>query len=223
MWVKNETSGKETVTLVDGIPLYNEEGKLTGAFGQIKDITDRFKVNERFNYLAYHDDLTGLPNRRSFNERVKERLELLKSEQGTLAIFLLDLDRFKFINDTLGHDKGDFVLVELSKRLKGFLPGHAELFRMGGDEFTIILKDFEDAKEVTAIAEGLIEVFKHSLEIESYEFQMSASIGISIYQNGESEISLIRRADTAMYQAKENGKTILLCMTPIWIIVILRS
>ncbi|PYF03272.1 EAL domain-containing protein [Ureibacillus chungkukjangi] len=206
VWITNEKNGKETIAWVDGIPLINENGQISGAFGQIKDVTERYNIKERFNYLAYHDDLTELPNRRSFHQTLKEKLEHLKSEQGNLAIFLLDLDRFKFINDTLGYDKGDFVLVELSKRLKDFLPDHAELFRMGGDEFTIILNDFKDAKEVTAMAEGLIEVFRHSLEIESYEFQMSASIGISIYQKGESEISLIRRADTAMYQAKENGK-----------------
>ena len=204
--ITNAKNGKKTVTLVDGISLYNENSQLIGAFGQIKDVTDRNNIKEKLNYLAYHDDLTGLLNRRSFHENLHGKLEQLKTGKCTLAIFLLDLDRFKFINDTLGLEKGDRLLVEISKRLTEFLPDHAKLFRMGGDEFTLILSDFKNLDEVTAIAEGIVELFKQSFVIESFEFQMSASIGVSIFQEGETDISLVRRADTAMYQAKENGK-----------------
>ncbi|QCR31875.1 EAL domain-containing protein [Lysinibacillus sp. SGAir0095] len=207
MWITNEKNSKKTVALVDGIPLYNELGQLTAAFCQIKDVTERYHIQERLNYLAFHDDLTGLPNRRSFQQKLIDSLERLKIEKGNLSLFLLDLDRFKFINDTLGHEKGDWLLVEISNRLRDFLPNHAELFRMGGDEFTILLNDFQDMDEVTSIASGIIELFKQSFVIENYEFQMSSSIGVSIYQDGEKDtIPLIRRADTAMYRAKENGK-----------------
>ena len=105
--ISNEKNGKKTVSLVDGIALYNEFGQLTGAFCQIKDVTERYYIKERFNYLAYHDDLTGLPNRRNFQRTLDEKLAQLKEKAGRLAVFLLDLDRFKFINDTLGHEKGD--------------------------------------------------------------------------------------------------------------------
>ena len=207
VWVTNEKTGKKTVTLFDGIPLFNENGQLTGAFGHLKDVTDRYHIKERFNYLAFHDDLTGLPNRRSFQRALEDKKSYIKEENGRLAVYLLDLDRFKFINDTIGHEKGDWLLIEVGKRLSKFLPEHTELFRMGGDEFTIILNNFKDVDEVTSIAQGIIKLFQESFVIDNYEFHMSTSIGVSIYQNGESEtIPLFRRADTAMYKAKDAGK-----------------
>lgn len=203
----NEITGKQTITLFDGIPLYKATGELIGAFAQLKDITERHNAKEQIRYLAFHDDLTGLPNRRSFQQSLDGDLSKLNKGGGTLSLFLLDLDRFKFINDTLGHEKGDWLLIEVSRRLRHFLPDNAELFRMGGDEFTILLRNYEDLDEVTSIAEGIIELFQQSFVIESYEFHMSTSIGISIYQGRENgAIPLFRRADTAMYRAKEMGK-----------------
>ncbi|KGR73982.1 EAL domain-containing protein [Ureibacillus sinduriensis] len=203
----NEVTGKQTITLFDGIPLYKSSGELIGAFAQLKDITERHNAKEQIRYLAFHDDLTGLPNRRSFQQSLNGTLSNLNKSGGTLSLFLLDLDRFKFINDTLGHEKGDWLLIEVTKRLRHFLPDNAELFRMGGDEFTILLRNYEDQDEVISIAEGIIELFQRSFVIESYEFHMSTSIGISIYQGRENgAIPLFRRADTAMYRAKEMGK-----------------
>lgn len=207
VWVTNERNGKKKVTLFDGIRLLNENGQQTGAFGQLKDVTDRYHMKERFNYLAFHDDLTGLPNRRSFQQTVDEKLSQIKQAKGQLAIFLLDLDRFKFINDTLGYEKGDWLLIEVGKRLRKFLPNNAQLFRIGGDEFTIILSEFRDFDAVTALAEKIIQLFQKSFVIDNYEFHMSTSMGVSIYQEGENEtIPLFRRADTAMYKAKDAGK-----------------
>ncbi|MDN4494330.1 EAL domain-containing protein [Ureibacillus aquaedulcis] len=200
-------TGNQVIALFDGIPLYNPNGELTGAFAQLKDITERHKTKEQIRYLAYHDELTGLPNRRSFNGTLEEKLGLVKENGGTLSIFLLDLDRFKFINDTLGHEKGDWLLTEVTKRLHDSLPDNAELYRMGGDEFTIILTDYTDLREVTSFAEKILELFKRSFVIDEYEFHISTSIGIAIHQDCNPEAgSLFRRADTAMYRAKEKGK-----------------
>ncbi|MFC7685311.1 EAL domain-containing protein [Ureibacillus sp. GCM10028918] len=205
--IMNEQTGKQKITLFDGIPLYKRTGELIGAFAQLRDITERHHAKEQIRYLAFHDELTGLPNRRSFQQSLDKNLSQLNKGSGTLALFLLDLDRFKFINDTLGHEKGDWLLIEVSKRLRDFLPDNAELFRMGGDEFTILLRDFKDQDEITSIAEGIIDLLQQSFVIESYEFHMSTSIGVSIHQGREKgTIPLFRRADTAMYRAKEKGK-----------------
>ena len=207
VWITNEKTGQNTVALLDGIPIRNEYDQVIGAFGHMKDVTNRYQVKERYNYLAFHDELTGLANRRSFQQTLVENLANLIFKDGSLAIFLLDLDRFKFINDTLGHEKGDWLLIEVGNRLKEFLPDNASLFRMGGDEFTIVFKDFQNEDEVRILAEGIIDLFHNSFTIESYEFHMSTSIGVAIYQNeGDQPIPLFQRADTAMYRAKEMGK-----------------
>ena len=203
----NEKSDKQTICLFDGMPLYDKKGRLTGSFGQLRDITERYEAEARINYLAFHDDLTGLPNRRFFHTELKEKLCNAKENKGMLAIFLLDLDRFKIINDTLGHEKGDYLLLEVSNLLKGYLPGNAETFRMGGDEFTIILTDVYQKTEATSIAKGIIQLFQQPFKIQDYDFHISTSIGISFYPHDGHEIgTLFSKADTAMYRAKEHGK-----------------
>lgn len=203
----NEKTQKKVICLLDGMPLYDKKGKLTGAFIQLKDITERYKAEAKINYLAYHDDLTTLPNRRYFHTVLKEELLKVKQTNGKLAIYLLDLDRFKIINDTLGHEKGDILLHEVSDRLTEYLPDNAELFRMGGDEFTIILKNVKHKSEATSIAKGIIQLFKEPFIIENYEFHISTSVGISFYpQDGHDIDALFSKADTAMYRAKEHGK-----------------
>lgn len=203
----NEKTHKKAICLFDGMPLYDKKGKLTGAFIQLKDITERYKAEAKINYLAYHDDLTTLPNRRYFHTVLKEELLKAKQTNGKLAIYLLDLDRFKIINDTLGHEKGDILLHEVSDRLTEYLPDNAELFRMGGDEFTIILTDVQYNWEATSIAKGIVQLFKEPFIIENYEFHISTSIGISFYPHDGHDIdALFSKADTAMYRAKEQGK-----------------
>ncbi|MDZ5472200.1 EAL domain-containing protein [Bacillus sp. 31A1R] len=203
----NKITSKKTMCLFDGMPIYDERGELIGAFGKFKDITERYEAEEKINYLAYHDDLTGLPNRRAFQQRLTKELEEAIRNKSMLALFVLDLDRFKLINDTLGHDKGDLLLIEVANKIKNHLNHKASLFRMGGDEFTIILTNVHHQQEVNDLGKSLIELFKDPFTIKDIEFHVSTSIGISFYPHDGHDIdTLFSQADTAMYRAKDQGK-----------------
>lgn len=204
---QNPVTKKETICLFDGRPIYNVNQHFIGTVGSFRDITDRYENQVLMEYQAHHDDLTGLPNRRSFQTYGSDILESCQSRDKLLAIFLLDLDRFKLINDTLGHAKGDNLLVEIAQRLNEYLLDKGKLFRMGGDEFTITLSEFQTVEDVKKIADEIIEVVRKPFFIQNLEFHVSTSIGIAIYPNDGSEINkLFSHADTAMYRAKESGK-----------------
>jgi diguanylate cyclase (GGDEF)-like protein/PAS domain S-box-containing protein len=199
--------GDKVVCLFDAQPIY-EDDRVIGAFGQFRDITDRYLIEEKYNYLAYHDDLTGLPNRRYIQKEIESLIQSNKAGYVTkLAILFLDLDRFKVINDTFGHSNGDILLAEVTKRLKGCLGGNDQLARMGGDEFIFLLKDFEDEEYVIQIAERILEQFKYPFTVNSNDFHTTVSIGIAIYGNNEITLEeFMVYADNAMYKAKSQGK-----------------
>ncbi|WP_052129974.1 putative bifunctional diguanylate cyclase/phosphodiesterase [Ureibacillus sinduriensis] len=173
------------------------------------DITERKQYEDEIKFQAYHDSLTGLPNRRMFNEDLTSLLERTKSENSQSAIMFLDLDRFKYINDTMGHDVGDLLLVEVSRRIENLLKKRhhsAKIYRLGGDEFTILLSQYS-ATESEALAKELLAQFKTGFMIVGSEYFITPSIGISIYpQDGVDANTLIKHADTAMYYVKEKGK-----------------
>lgn len=174
------------------------------------DITERKQYEEKVKHQAYHDALTGLPNRRMFNEDLTRLLQQPKSENDQNAIMFLDLDRFKYINDTLGHDVGDFLLIEVSKRLEKLVfEEHCEaskVYRLGGDEFTILLPN-HDEKASEAFAKNLLDHFKTGFIIEDSEYFITPSIGISLFpKDGDDAKTLIKHADTAMYYVKDRGK-----------------
>ncbi|RFU71004.1 EAL domain-containing protein [Peribacillus saganii] len=200
-------NGEKVVCLFDAQPIY-EDVKIVGAFGQFRDITDRYLIEEKYNYLAYHDDLTGLPNRRYIQKEIDLLIQTNKSGSETkLAILFLDLDRFKVINDTFGHSNGDILLAEVSKRLLGCLGRNDQLARMGGDEFIFLLKDFQDENYVIEIAECVLEEFKKPFTVNSNEFHTTVSIGIAIYRNNTITLEeFMIYADNAMYKAKSQGK-----------------
>ena len=173
------------------------------------DITERKQYEDEIKFQANHDALTGLPNRRMFNEDLTNQLEKAKTEASQIAIMFLDLDRFKYINDTLGHDVGDLLLIEVSRRIEILLkkrhPG-AEIYRLGGDEFTILLPHY-NATNSEAFAKELLEQFVNGFSIDGSEYFITPSIGISIFpDDGEDANTLIKHADTAMYYVKERGK-----------------
>lgn len=204
---QNPDSTKETICLFDGRPIYSVNQHFIGSVGSFRDITERYENQILMEHHAHHDDLTGLPNRRYFQTFGNDILESCQSRDKLLAIFLLDLDRFKLINDTLGHAKGDILLVEIAQRLNKYLVDKGKLFRMGGDEFTVTLSEIHTLEEVTKIADDIIEVVRKPFVIQNLEFHVSTSIGIAIYPNDGSNINtLFSHADTAMYRAKERGK-----------------
>ncbi|MBW5446975.1 EAL domain-containing protein [Cohnella sp. CFH 77786] len=161
------------------------------------------KIEARINYLAYHDELTGLPNRRMFAEKLQAVMSRVSRDRGVFALLWLDLDRFKTINDSLGHAFGDQLLLAVSERLARF-PGKPEnVFRMGGDEFTVLLPDTAGEQAETA-AQRLVEVFHEPFRVGPSAFHLSVSVGIALYPDDGHNLDLLQKnADTAMYSAKE--------------------
>jgi diguanylate cyclase (GGDEF)-like protein/PAS domain S-box-containing protein len=168
----------------------------------VRDITERKIAAEQINYLAYFDTITTLPNRNSLNKSMKEAIE----KKESFALMLLDLDRFKYINDNLGHDVGDLLLKKVSYRLKKYVEDRAFLSRYGGDEFVILLKQTKK-EEVENFTKGIIEKLSSPFILENNEYYITTSIGISMYPiDGDSADVLMKNADTAMYAAKDSGR-----------------
>jgi diguanylate cyclase (GGDEF)-like protein/PAS domain S-box-containing protein len=186
---------------------------LRGAQGQalntvlfVKDLSEKIAAQQRIEQLAYTDALTGLPNRLMLTERVNHAIRLAQRSGQGFAMCFLDLDRFKSINDSLGHLFGDLVLTEMSQRLRQCLRQTDTLCRLGGDEFVIHLHD-TDAGGAEITAQRIIEAVARPVEIDGMHFTLSCSLGIALYpQDAESLDELIRHADTAMYQVKDRGK-----------------
>jgi diguanylate cyclase (GGDEF)-like protein len=162
---------------------------------------------QRIEYLAYHDGLTGLPNRSMFSKLLSQRISEARRYDRGLAVAFLDLDRFKQINDTLGHEAGDQLLREVATRLQGCVRDSDSVARLGGDEFVVLLPDLEDGKLAATVAHKILAVLGKPFTLIGHEFRVTASIGISVYpQDGQDEQTLTKNADIAMYQAKAEGK-----------------
>jgi diguanylate cyclase (GGDEF)-like protein/PAS domain S-box-containing protein len=175
--------------------------------GIIRDITERKAAEEKMIHLALFDQLTGLPNRTMFFERSTLFLTQALRTKGLAAILFIDLDRFKVINDTLGHDAGDALLKEVSNRLTNCLRESDTVARMGGDEFVVILTNLGAAKDAAMIAAKLIEKLNQPVNLKEESCTISASIGIAIFPyDGNDTGTLVKKADEAMYRAKLNGK-----------------
>ncbi len=172
----------------------------------IRDITKRKQDQDMISHMAYHDGLTNLANRRHFNDQLNQKLNHAKENNEQLAIMYLDIDRFKYINDSLGHLVGDKVLQEISKRLTTCLRELDLAARVGGDEFNILLPN-TNREVALEIAENIIDIFKKPFNLDNYELFITTSIGISIFPyDGEDPLILVKNADAALYRAKEQGK-----------------
>ena len=175
--------------------------------GTLQDITERKKAEDLNRYLANHDPLTELPNRRLFQEKIKQELTISKTLQQKLAVMYLDLDRFKYVNDTLGHPIGDTLLKQIAKRLKRLLGEQNVLARMAGDEFAVLLPNIRNASQVIEHSKKIIESLEDPFLIDEYKLFITTSIGISIFpQDGGDSQTLLKHADSALYKAKEKGK-----------------
>lgn len=189
------------------IAMHNKDGKLTNYISIVNDISEKKQKESLIHNLAYFDALTNLPNRVLFQERVTSKIPALQRNSKKMALFFIDMDNFKNINDTFGHFTGDKFLIEVAKAIKEILREEDTLARLGGDEFTVIVEDTESISGVAVVAEKIIERFKTSIIIDGREFYTGASIGISIYpDDGTTYEELVKAADTAMYQVKESGK-----------------
>jgi diguanylate cyclase (GGDEF)-like protein len=162
---------------------------------------------QRVEYLAYHDGLTALPNRSLFSKMLSQRIGEARRYDRQLAVAFLDLDRFKQINDTLGHEAGDQLLQEVAIRLRGYMRESDTIARLGGDEFVVLLPVLDDPKYAATVAQKILSVVGQPFTFIGHEFRITASIGISTYpQDGRDEQTLTKNADVAMYQAKAEGK-----------------
>ncbi|WP_235885697.1 EAL domain-containing protein [Paenibacillus cymbidii] len=207
--IQIEIEESNLVCLFDAFPLYDEHKQLTGAFGQFRDITERYEAQEKYNYLANHDELTGLPNRRYYKERAIALLQKAKEEEmnDPIAFIYLDLDRFKIVNDTLGHSNGDLLLKQVANRLVGCLEPGDLAARMGGDEFMFLLPRVTDPGQVIQRVDRMLMLFQQPYSMDGYQFHITASIGISLYPDDAQDIEMLMiHADTAMYNAKRRGK-----------------
>jgi diguanylate cyclase (GGDEF)-like protein len=194
----------------------------------MRDITDRKRMEEelkrtaaelvqsnqelkqsasQLQYQATHDTLTGLPNRQLFQERLAQALDWAMTNTQQVALLFMDLDGFKLINDTLGHDIGDLLLKAVAQRLTRSLRGSDTIARLGGDEFTVILPAIPSSNDAARVADKILQTLAQPFLIEGQTIYVTSSIGLSLYpKDGEDADALVKAADTAMYQAKELGK-----------------
>jgi diguanylate cyclase (GGDEF)-like protein/PAS domain S-box-containing protein len=188
-------------------PLRDAAGAVTHFVSTGKDITEQVRVQERLQYLAHHDSLTELPNRALLIDRLEQALARARWHERLVAVLFLDLDRFKNINDSLGHEVGDRLLQEVGARLRAVVRERDTIARHGGDEFVILLDDIATEADVSHIAQKLLDALLPPFQIDGQLLHVTGSIGISSYpSDGASPPSLLRNADAAMYRAKEAGK-----------------
>lgn len=188
-------------TICDG------QGEVRNYVALFRDISAHKRHEERIRHLAEHDALTGLPNRALLQDRLTQAMARAERAQSRLALLYIDLDRFKLVNDTLGHPVGDALLQEVARRLQATVRVSDTVSRQGGDEFLVLLDEIESGEDAARVAGKMLELLARPCHLASYELRITPSIGISLYpDDGTDMVTLIRNADVAMYQAKESGR-----------------
>ncbi|MGE8078880.1 EAL domain-containing protein [Peribacillus loiseleuriae] len=195
------------------VATWKEEGNIYFS-SIIRDITERKHAEEKINQMVYRDHLTGLPNRHLLNDRLTQALDQANENTHIIGIMFIDLDRFKFVNDTLGHAVGDHLLIEVAKRIQACVGKMDTVCRQGGDEFIVLLPN-TTAEDVTKSAQKIVDLFSHTIVLNEHEMIVTPSIGIALYPSDGRDIeTLIKNADTAMYRVKEQGKNSFQFYTP---------
>ncbi len=188
-------------------PLKDEKGVITHFVSTGKDVTERMEAQERLDRLAHYDALTGLPNRNLFHDRLQHALDRARRAGRSVAILVLDLDNFKTVNDSLGHDAGDRLLQAVAGGIRGCVRAEDTAARLGGDEFVIVLENIERAEEASMVAHKLTDTLTQPFQLGEHEVFVTASVGIAVYPDDAKDLdNLLKNADTAMYRAKEQGR-----------------
>ena len=190
-------------------PVTNVDGSIQHFIAIKQDISERKAAAERVEHLAHYDLLTDLPNRALFTDRLQQALALARRDRGMLAVLFLDLDKFKPVNDTLGHDIGDLLLKKVAACLVASCMQRESdtVSRIGGDEFVILLAQIDDPQDCVAVAQKVLDTLSQPFRIGAHTIEISASIGIAVYpQQGDGARALMKNADTAMYRAKNAGR-----------------
>ncbi|MBS0512534.1 MAG: EAL domain-containing protein [Proteobacteria bacterium] len=197
-----------TVSLT-GIPMLSQQGerRVVGLYGVARDISERKRAEEIISFQAYHDQLTHLPNRVLFKDRLELAITQAQRRTGALAVMFVDVDRFKLVNDTYGHAEGDLLLRAIASRLSSTLRRGDTLARLGGDEFTVLLPDINQPEDAETIARKIVTTLSEPIKLSQGDFRATVSIGIALFpRDGSTAEDLTRHADIAMYQVKRSGK-----------------
>ncbi len=202
-----DETGKKIWISISGEPVFDSSGVVRGYRGVGKDISERKQDEERIHFLANHDALTSLPNRAMFNDVLALAIQNARRYDRNFAVLFIDLDRFKNINDTLGHEAGDRLLQEMGARLTQTVRASDVVARLGGDEFVVLVQEVSEAKQVEAVARKVLFTLVKPMVIQRQECRVTASIGICMFPaEAQDEHALMKNADIAMYRAKEDGK-----------------
>jgi diguanylate cyclase (GGDEF)-like protein/PAS domain S-box-containing protein len=187
--------------------IHDEQGAFDGWWGIVRDISKRKRDQANLDFLAHHDSLTGLPNRNLLQDRLEHALERARRDEGQLALLFIDLDRFKNVNDTLGHHVGDMLLQAVTRKMSTLLRSSDTLARLGGDEFLILLEEHVNTSSVTVVAERILSLYTNPLSLQDQDIYITASVGVSMFpQDGDNAEVLLKHADLAMFKAKELGR-----------------
>jgi diguanylate cyclase (GGDEF)-like protein/PAS domain S-box-containing protein len=192
----------------------DERGSVIGLMGMSYDLTDRKEADEYIYHLAHHDTLTGLPGRSLLRDRLEVAVERGKRFQILFAVLMIDLDHFKRVNDSLGHQAGDIVLCEIAERLKRLLRGVDTIARFGGDEFLVVLSEIQSRQHAEQVAHKIIQTIAPPVRVFGHDIPVTASVGISIYPDSLTPDELIRHAGIAMYRSKALGRNGAVAFTP---------
>jgi diguanylate cyclase (GGDEF)-like protein/PAS domain S-box-containing protein len=187
-------------------PLRADDGTVIGVLGVSMDVTERERAEQRLSHMAMHDSLTGLPNRSLFLDRLKHALARAQREKARCCVLFIDLDRFKRINDSLGHRAGDQILLESADRIAHSLRVDDTVARLGGDEFTVLCEGIRDEEQALRVADKVSEELGHLYELDDGELYITASVGVALSDDSSSPEQLLRDADAAMYRAKSRGR-----------------